>query len=185
MMFRILATFLFLAIVAGSIWLGSQQSGSAPATPVERGSTDLGYSAHKATLIETGPDGMPMYTVNAEIIRERPNNNVDFQQVQMSFRDDDGQTWTAHAKHGELGQDTGDVVLTGDVHVDGILPGSTDATDLATEKLSVDSRAEVITTENPVTLTSPGRLLNSLGMEADLKERHLVLESSVHGTFSP
>jgi LPS export ABC transporter protein LptC len=184
-MFRIFATCLFIAIIAGSIWLGSQQSTATPTTPVESATTDLGYSARKATLIETGPDGVPMYTLNADVIREHPNSDVDFDHVQMAFRDDNGQTWTAHAIHGELGQDTSEVELTGDVHVDGILPGSPDNTDLATEALSVDRRTEVISTSEPVTVSSPGRVLNALGLQASLKDRHLILESNIHGTFTP
>lgn len=185
MIFRIFATALFIAIIAGSIWLGGEQRGTAAPVPVESSSTDLGYSARRAVLIETGPDGLPLYTVNADVIRERSDTDVDFTQVQMSFRDKGGQLWTARADHGELGQDTGKVELTGNVHVDGLLPGSTEKADLATEKLFVDSRADIISTSEPVTLDWAGRQLSSHGLVATLSERRLLLESGVHGIFSP
>lgn len=185
MIFRIFATALFIVIIAGSIWLGSQQREPTTPTTVESSSTDLGYSARRATLIETGPDGVPLYTVKADVIRERSENDVDFVQVQMSFRDQGGQTWTARADQGELGQQTGKVELTGHVHVDGLLPGSPEAADLATEKLFVDSRADLISTDEPVTLNWGGRQLSSHGMIAALTQRRLLLEASVHGIFSP
>jgi lipopolysaccharide export system protein LptC len=71
------------------------------------------------------------------------------------------------------------------VHVNGILPGASDPADLATEKLSVDTRENIISTADPVVVTSIGRQLKSKGLVAMLKERHLVLESSIRGTFTP
>ncbi|MGH8139584.1 MAG: LPS export ABC transporter periplasmic protein LptC [Steroidobacteraceae bacterium] len=185
MIFRIFATLIFIAIIGGSLWLGGQQRETTATPTVASSSADLGYSARKAVLIETGPDGLPMYTVNAEVIRQRPGDDVVFEQVRMSFRDQAGQLWTARADHGELGQDTGKVELAGDVHVDGLLPGSTQNADLATEKLSVDTQADIISTAEPVTLDWAGRKLKSRGLVATLTERRLLLESSVHGTFSP
>ena len=71
------------------------------------------------------------------------------------------------------------------MHVNGLLPGTDSAADLATEKVSVDTHEDIIATAEPVTVTSPGRLLKSKGLVATLKEHHLVLESNVRGTFTP
>lgn len=185
MIFRIFATLIFIAIIAGSLWLGGLQRETTTPTTVQTSSTDMAYSARRAVLIETGPDGLPMYTVNAELIRQRADDDVDFEQVQMSFRDQGGQLWTARADHGELGQDTGKVELAGNVHINGLVPGSTQSADLATEKLSVDTHADIVSTADPVTLNWSGRQLKSRGMVATLTERRLLLESNVHGTFSP
>jgi lipopolysaccharide export system protein LptC len=57
--------------------------------------------------------------------------------------------------------------------------------DLATDKLSVDTHENVISTPERVSVSSPGRLLTSKGLVATLKEHHLVLESNVRGTFTP
>ena len=180
-----MANLLFIAIIAGSFWLGGEQREPAATTTVEASSADLGYSARNAVLIETGTDGLPMYTLNAEVIRQHPSDGVEFEQVQMSFRDTDGQTWKGRADRGELTTDTGKIDLTGDVHVNGLLPGSAQLADLATEKLSVDTHESIINTSDPVSLISPGRQLRSKGLLAELKEHHLVLESNVRGTFTP
>jgi LPS export ABC transporter protein LptC len=135
--------------------------------------------------METGADGLPMYTLNADVIRQHPSDGVEFEQVQMSFRDADGQTWKGRADRGELTTDTGKIELTGDVHVNGLLPGSAQLADLATEKLSVDTHESIISTSEPVAVNSTGRQLRSKGLLAELKSHHLVLESNVRGTLTP
>lgn len=185
MIFRILAALLFIAVIAGSFWMGGEQREATATTIVEASSADLGYSARNAVLVETGDDGQPMYTLNANVIRQHPGEGVEFEQVQMSFRDADGQIWNGRADQGELTTDTGKVDLTGNVHVSGLLPGSAQQADLETEKLSVDTRENIISTSEPVSIDSTGRQLKSKGLVATLKEHHLVLESSVRGTFTP
>lgn len=186
MIFRILAALLVIGIIVGSFFLsGEQRETTSTTTTLEASNSELGYSARNATLIETGPDGLPVYTLDADVIRQHPGEGVEFEQVQMSFRDADGQTWNGRATHGELTSETGKVDLSGDVHVNGILPGSQQMADLATEKISVDTHEDIITTPEPVTLVSPGRQLSSTGLTATLKAHHLILESDVHGTLLP
>ena len=185
MIFRILAILLFVVIIGGSIWLGGEQREATSTTTVEASNVDLGYSARNATLVETGLDGQPMYTLQAEVIRQHPGDGVEFEPVKLTFRDANGQIWKGRANHGELTTETGKVVLNGNVHVDGILPGADQLTDLATEELFVDTHESIINTEEPVTVTSVGRSLKSRGMVATLKEKHLVLESNVRGSYTP
>ena len=71
------------------------------------------------------------------------------------------------------------------MHVNGLLPGSQQMADLATEKISVDTQKDIITTTEPVTVSSDGRQLRSTGLIATLKEHHLVLQSNVRGTLTP
>jgi LPS export ABC transporter protein LptC len=185
MIFRILAVLMFIAVLAGSFWLGGEQRETSSTTTLETSNVDLGYSARNATLVETGSDGSPMYTLNADVIRQHPGDGVAFEQIRMTFKDANGQIWTGRADQGELASDSSKVDLVGNVHVDGILPGSSQMADLMTEKLSVDTQENIITTAEPVTVNSPGRELKSKGLVAALKEHHLVLESSVRGTLTP
>src|SRR4029077_2048096 len=82
-----------------------------------------GYAARKARLIQTGPDGQPLYTLDAAQIQQQPNQGtVDLQQVLLGFRDTSGNAWTARADRGQLSQGSGVVQLEGDVQVVGALP---------------------------------------------------------------
>src|SRR5262249_3057896 len=161
MIFRVLAALLFIAVIAGSFWLGGEQRETTSTTTVEPSSVDLGYSARNAVVVETGTDGLPLYTLNAELVRQHPRDGVEFEQVQMSFRDANGQIWQGRADRGDLTTETGTVDLTGDVHVNGVLPGSEEPAELTTEKLSVDTHEDIIATSEPVTVNSSGRQLRS------------------------
>lgn len=176
---------LVVLIIAVVVFSGPQRETTA-VTTVPAPPHDPGYSARDARLVQTGPDGKPMYTLDAVQIQQQPNRGiVDMQQVQLGFRDSSGNQWTARARHGELGQDTGIVALDGDVHVSGTLPGTEDATEIMSERLEFDTNAQVATTQDPVTILMSGRQLDATGMIASLKDRRVQLESNVHGTFLP
>jgi len=77
------------------------------------------------------------------------------------------------------------VQLEGDVRVVGALPDSGEPAEISTEHLAFDTQAQIVTTHDPVTLLMSGRKLHAQGLVARLKERHVQLESAVHGSFLP
>ena len=108
------------------------------------------------------------------------------QQVRLGFRDASGDQWNARGDRGQLAQNSGIVSLSGNVHVDGCAarhrpswPRSPPST------CAFDTKAQIVATHDPVTLVMSGRQLNAQGMVASLKERHVQLESAVHGSFVP
>ncbi len=91
MIYRILAVLTIIAVIVASIFLSQQQGATPAATTVQANEWDEGYSAQNAKLVETGVDGLPLYTLNAATIRQLPNQDqVQLTQVQMSFRDANG-----------------------------------------------------------------------------------------------
>ena len=185
MIYRLLAILALVALIVGVVVLsGPQRESPAPATvgPLH----DPGYAARKARLIQTGPDGQPLYTLDAAQIQQQPNQGtVDLQQVLLGFRDTSGNPWTARADRGHLAQGSGVVQLEGDVRVVGALPDSGEPAEISTEHLVFDTQAQIVTTHDPVTLLMSGRKLHAQGLVASLKERHVQLESAVHGSFLP
>ena len=183
MTYRLLALFALVVLTIGIVMLSGPQRETAATTTVGP-LHDPGYSAVKARLVQTGPDGRPVYTLDATQIQQQPNQGtVDLQHVRLGFRDVSGNEWTARADHGELTQNSGMVRLDGSVHLDGILPGSEERAQISTEHLSFDTNAQIVATRDPVTLLMSGRRLNAQGLIASLKERHVQLESAVHGSF--
>lgn len=186
MTYRLLGVIVLVALIATLIVLSGPQRGPALPTAVERTAQEPGYAARNAQLVQTGPDGRPLYTLDAAQIREQPaDDTVLLDQVQLGFRDQSGGQWTARAQHGELGQDTGVVQLEGDVHVVGTLPRSQDPAEITTQHLAFDTRAQLLTTHDPVSFNVAGHHLYGTGLVASLKERRVQLESDVHGTFPP
>lgn len=185
MTYRLVALLALLVLTVGMVLLSAPQHESAPAAgggPLH----DPGYSAQQARLVQTGPDGRPLYTLDAAEIQQQPNQGtVELERVTLGFRDADGNQWTARAAHGELEQGSGVVRLAGDVHVAGMLPGTEESAEISTEHLAFDTHSQVASTRDPVTVVMSGRELNARGMVASLKERHVQLESAVHGSFLP
>jgi LPS export ABC transporter protein LptC len=183
--FRILAVLTIVAVIVASLLLAGQQNGVPTSTTVQKTAWDEGYSAQNARLVQTGADGLPLYTVNAAAIRQVPNEDqVQLTRVQMTFRDPNGTPWSATADQGTLEQAAGQVALSGNVHVIGTPPEAQGPAQIATDALSVDLHTDLVSTRDPVTLFWAGAVLSSTGLVADLKDYRLELESQVHGTFS-
>lgn len=184
MIYRAGAILAFVVLLIGVVVLtGGEREGAAPVT-VEGPPPDLGYSAKKARMVQTGADGKPIYTLDAAQVQQQPNQGlVNLQQVVLGFRDASGGDWTARADRGELAQNSGIVKLDGAVHVSGVLPGTTEQAEMTTESLAFDTNEQVVATRDPVTLVMTGRKLNAQGMVANLKEHRVQLESAVHGSF--
>lgn len=186
MTYRVVVLLAMLALAVGMALLsGPRQESSAP-TVSGAPRHDPGYSALKAHLVQTGVDGRPLYILDAARIQQQPDQGtVQLQEVRLAFHDANGNDWTASSAQGELAQDSGVVQLEGSVHVAGKLPGSNDPAEISTEHLAFDTNAQVVATRDPVTLVMSGRELDAQGMVASLKERHVQLESAVHGSFLP
>jgi lipopolysaccharide export system protein LptC len=182
MIYRVLSLVGAVALLVGMIMIAapSHESSAVLVGPVH----DPGYSAQLARIVQTGADGKPVYTLDATQIQQLPNDGViQLQQVQLGFRDPSGNQWSARAARGEITQDSGVVQLDGDVHIFGQLPGTSDQATIISEHLVYDTKAQVVSTREPVRLVMSGRELNATGLTASLKDRRVQLESAVHGTF--
>jgi LPS export ABC transporter protein LptC len=185
MIFRIFATLALLALIGGSLLLGRQTRDAESPAPAGA-PVDLGYGARDAQLIETGVDGRPKYTLNAKRIEQHPKDgSVELDVVHMILDDPDGNRWTVDAQRGDILSGGDNIDLSGDVHVSGLLPGTQQPAEISSDRLSFDTRTDVVTTEDPVTLLSSGRQIHSVGIIARLKDSHVRLESAVHGIFQP
>ncbi len=185
MIYRIFAFLTIVAVIALSLLLSGQRSGTPASTAVQQTGWGEGYSAKNAKLVQTGTAGSPLYTLNAATIRQLPNaGQVQLTQVQLRFRDPDGNLWTATSDRGELEQRTQQVRLAGNVHVAGTLSGISGPAQISTAALSVDIRNSIVSTQDPVQMLWSGRQESAVGLTANLKDHRVDLESAVHGTFT-
>jgi LPS export ABC transporter protein LptC len=185
MIYRIFAALVFIVVIGGTIVFGGQQTETTATTIVEE-PRDPGYAARDAKLVQTGPDGHPLYTVNANVIRQQPDDNtVELVQATLGLRDANGNLWTARGEHGQVGQNTGIVELDGDVHVSGTPEGTQQPVEIVSNRLSFDTNSKIASTKEPVTFTWSGQEMKGKGMRATLNDGHVDLESSVHGTAVP
>jgi lipopolysaccharide export system protein LptC len=182
---RIFAVLVFVVVIGGTIFFGGQQNETTAPTTVEV-PQDPGYSARDAKLVQTGPDGRPLYTVNADVIRQQPNDDtIQLEKATLGFFDTNGSLWTARGDTGEVGQDTREVELAGDVHVNGTPPGTLHPAEITTEHLKFDTNSKIASTQDPVMLTWSGQQMKGTGMRASLNDGRVQLESAVHGRAVP
>jgi LPS export ABC transporter protein LptC len=173
-------------VIAGSILLGRARQ--PPVSTVQDAATNQpsSYAARDAEIIETGADGRPLYTLQAELIEQRPGDStVQLEQVEMDYRDGSGNRWRVRARNGVILEGATRVELEGDVQVAGTPPGNYEDAEIRTEQLSFDTQRDVVSTSEPVQVRWAGRQLSARGLVANLKDRKLRLESDVHGSFTP
>jgi len=182
---RLFAVLVFVVVIGGTIFFGGQQNETTAPTTVEE-PRDPGYAARDAKLVQTGKDGRPLYTVNAAVIRQQPNDNtIQLEKATLGFFDSNGSLWTARGAEGQVGQDTREVELTGDVHVNGTPQGALQPVEIATERLKFDTSSKIASTQDPVTWTWSGQEIQGKGMHASLNDGRVQLESAVHGKAVP
>lgn len=189
MIYRIALALALIALVVGSLLLGgSRERAPSPLVTREVPREQEGYAARHARLVQTGPDGQPMYTVEADAMQQHPSaGTVELTQVHVTFKDDGGHTWDAVGDQGSLGQTTGQVDLVGHVKIHGLLPGTREQAHLETHRLQVDTQTQLVRSREPVTMRNADSryVLQSRGLVANLKNGHVELESAVHGTYKP
>jgi LPS export ABC transporter protein LptC len=186
MIARIAMVLTIAAVIAGSILLGRARQPPVSTVKDAATSTSSSYAARDAEIIETGADGRPLYTLQAELIEQRPGDStVQLEKVEMDYRDGSGNRWRVRARSGVILEDATRVELEGNVNVAGTPPGEYTDAEITTEKLSFDTRRDIVATSEPVKVRWSGRELSARGLVANLKDRSLRLESDVHGSFTP
>ena len=182
---RIFAVLVFVVVIGGTIFFGGQQSETTAPTVIEE-PHDPGYAARDAKLVQTGEDGHPLYTVDADVIRQQPNDNtIQLEKATLGFFDANGALWTARGNAGQVGQDTREVELSGNVHVNGTPQGTLQPAEIVTEHLNFDTSSKIASTRDPVTWTWSGQEIQGKGMRASLNDGRVQLESAVHGKAVP
>jgi LPS export ABC transporter protein LptC len=149
-------------------------------------SEDTGYYLRDAVVTEYGQDG----GVRIEVAAGRATENtktrqITLESVAVNYYALPGQRWRLTADGGSAlpGMDTveleGNVVMTGNNRE---LP---QPAVIRTERLTLETRSQLATTDAPVTLGFGPYAIAATGMRADLKGETLRLESNVNGNFLP
>lgn len=186
MILRALAAAAVIALLAIS-WLALNGESSGPTVPATAtvSAQTPGYSARDAVLMETGPDGLPMYTLRAAQMHEQPATGVALlDRVEMQFREADGQLWNGRADQARVIDQAVKVDLSGNVVLTGLLPGSTEPVRISTQRLNADTRSQVVRSSDNVTIDWGRGELQARGIVARLREQRIRLESQVRGRYA-
>jgi LPS export ABC transporter protein LptC len=185
MLFRV---FTVLAVVALCIstWILSSPA-RRPQTEINAKQADLpGYYLKNAVLTDYDLAGDPNIRIEAERIDQIAHGNeVALYNVRVVYQVPNGQSWVmvgdvAHVQPG------GKVVdVSGNVRLQGEATGHEGAAVVHTDTLSYDVPDAVVSTKSDVRIDFAEHTLTAHGLNANLKERTMRLESKVNGRFHP
>jgi lipopolysaccharide export system protein LptC len=177
-----------LALAALAVWLtlATEQGRQVTAQASRPNAPEQGYAATDALVVETGTDGLPLYTLQAREVQQSPDDNlVNLTTVHMTFHDESGGQWQAQANHSQVRQDSAQIDLSGSIDAIGTFAGSALPVHFLSDTLHVDTQSDMLRTRSAVTLDWSGWKLSARGMETDLKNHRVKLEAQVHGSFIP
>jgi LPS export ABC transporter protein LptC len=184
MIHRILFAVLALGAL-GALFYLQQSEGGGEVTAGDVESTEPGYIANGAELIETGEDGQPLFRLNAERIEQpTPQGIIFLTAPKLDYQPETGNHWTLTAERGQLPQDARTAELAGSVHAEGRPSGSSDLMRITTDQLHLDMKQQLATTSAKVRVDWAGNTLRGRGMSADIKNDRLQLAGDVHGVLA-
>jgi LPS export ABC transporter protein LptC len=185
MFFRV---FTVLAVVALCIstWILSSPA-RRPQTQIDANQADMpGYYLKNAVLTDYDLAGEPTIRIEAERIDQIAHGNeVALYNVRVAYQAPNGQAWlmvgdVAHVQPG------GKVVdVTGNVRLQGEPTGREAVAVVHTDTLRYDVPDAVVSTKSDVRIEFAQHTLTAHGLNANLKERTMRLESKVNGRFHP
>jgi LPS export ABC transporter protein LptC len=183
-LFRVF-TILAVAALAISTWILSSPA-RRPQTQADAKQGDLpGYYLKNAVLTDYGLSGDPSTRIVAERIDQIDHGNeVALYNVTVNYQAPNGEAWVmvgdvAHVQPG------GTVVdVTGNVRLQGEAAGHAEAV-IRTDTLSYSVPDAVASTSSDVRIEFAQHTLTARGLNVNLKERTMRLESKVNGHFRP
>jgi LPS export ABC transporter protein LptC len=185
MLFRFFTVLAVVALIV-STWILSSPA-RRQQTPTNAKQADLpGYYLKNAVLTDFDIGGDPNVRIEAERIDQIAHGNeVALYNVHVAYQAPNGQAWVmvgdvAHVQPG------GKVVdVSGNVRLQGEATGREGAAVIHTDTLSYNVPEAVASTKSDVRIDFADHTLTARGLNANLKERTLRLESKVNGRFHP
>ena len=137
-------------------------------------------------MVETDATGAPRYTLRAASIQQDPRSlEVSLRQLSMQVSDGEDAPWRMTARDGRMPEDASRIDLSGDVRVAGTLGRDGEPIEIRSDTLSYEIASSLARSASDVTIRLSGKWLQARGIEANLKQRQVRLESKVHGRFVP
>jgi lipopolysaccharide export system protein LptC len=177
------AAAVLMAVAAGLlIWRG--QDASAPAGAAAGAIADPGYIATDAEIIQTGPDGQPLYRLQARRVEQsQAGTEIHVVEPRLTYQQGSGPEWSLRADTGVLPPDADRADLTGSVYAVATRPDAVPL-EIRTDHLGIDMDRQLVTTSDPVRIAWGRDQVTAVGLRADLKADTLRLESRVHGEIT-
>jgi len=124
--------------------------------------------------------------IRAERIEQRPaDNSVVLSTLHLTYSGAQVHDWVVTAEHGVVPEDSKVIRLSGNVQIRGAVGEGGPEAIIETPTLDFDTEQSIANTNDEVRVVMGTRALTARGLNADLKQHRVQLESRVHGQFNP
>jgi lipopolysaccharide export system protein LptC len=177
--------FVLLVLAAAGSWYLTGSLRTPGTDNIPRTAQSEGFYLRSARVFGTSSDGKPLYEIEAEYAEQRPNEELEFQNVSISYSPEASVPWTLNADTATIGRNQEQLVLSGHVVALSTEGLSGEVTEIRTEHLVFDPATYRAETDSRVQIRVGSRSLTATGMLALLQEDRLQLKSNVSGRFFP
>ncbi len=146
---------------------------------------DDGFYLRAARILGTGPDGQPLYEVEAEYAEQRGDRQIEFDNVRVIYTPESGVPWTLNADSALISNDQQLLILEGHVVAVGTDGLDGQVTEIRTPYLELIPDEYLAETDDRVQVRIGARSLTATGMLASLQDNEFRLKSNVSGKFVP
>lgn len=182
---RNLLAFSLLVLAAFGSWYLTASLRVPESEQTPRTTPSEGFYLRSAKVLGTNSEGEPLYEIVAEFAEQLPNEDIEFQNVRISYSPDAAVPWTLNADTALVGRNQDRLVLKGHVSAISTAGLSGEVTEIRTSYLEFDPATYRAETESRVQIRVGSRSLTGTGMLALLQEDRLQLKSNVSGKFFP
>ena len=144
-----------------------------------------GFYVKSARIFGTAADGQLLYEIEAEYAEQLGEEQVEFQNVEISYTSETGVPWILNADKALIGEDREVIELSGHVVAISSEGFSGDVTEIRTSYLELEPKEFRATTDERVQIRIGARSITATGMLAMLQTNQLQLMSNVSGKFVP
>ncbi len=182
---RNIFTFCVLLIIAVSSWYLASSNEDGEVTQTISDTTFGGFYLRSARILGTGDDGKLLYEIEAEYGEQRENNEIELQNVRISYSSSANVPWTINADVAMVSDDLDRLRLSGHVVAISEEGFSGQVTEIRAPLLDIEPASYKAETDSRVQIRIGSRSLTATGMLALLQDNRLQLKSNVSGKFVP
>jgi len=185
MLLRIFTLFTLAALAIGT-WVLSTHSRSPRSRNPAVGQNVPGYYLKGTVLTDYDVGGDPSIKIAAERIQQlAPSTDVELLNVRLDYQSTAGQTWIMVGDKAHVQSGGKEVVVMGNVQLQGLDQGREGPATVRTDRLSYNVDSAEVRTDDDVKILFGPHTLTGRGLLARLKEQTLRLKSRVNGRFTP
>ncbi|MEL7451604.1 MAG: LPS export ABC transporter periplasmic protein LptC [Pseudomonadota bacterium] len=180
----VLIIVLLAAVIASRLLL--DRPGSDADADRSRTARGPGYYMRDATVLGTGRDGRPLYSLQAgRIDEETDGSGARLSDIELEYRAEDAEPWHLRADTGHISPDGQTIQLAGNVVITELDDTVDEPTQVKAPDLTVDVETHFASTLQRVRILRGADFLDGTGMEAYLSDGRLLLQSDVQGSYQP